>query len=105
LDSHAEPAAAQLAELLQLVDDDGYRLRWNRKAETNRTAGRRDDQRVDADDFAFEVEQRAAGIAAVDGGVGLDVVVVRSLADVAVARRDDAGRDRAAEAERVADRD
>ena len=67
--------------------------------------GRRDDQRVDADDFAIEVEQRPAGIAAVDGGVGLDVVVVGALADVAVARRDDAGRDRAAEAERIADRD
>src|SRR4029453_1078546 len=75
------------------------------EAEADRTAGRRNDQRVDADDLAFEVEQRSAGIAAVDGGVGLDVVVVRSLADVAVARRYDAGRDRAAEAERVADRD
>ena len=37
-------------------------------------------------------------------GVGLDVVVVGAGLDVAAARRDDAGRDRAAEAERVADR-
>ncbi len=66
---------------------------------------RRDDQRVDADHFAIEVEQRAAGIAAVDGGVGLDVVVIGARGDVAVARRDDAGRHRAAEAERIADRD
>ena len=66
---------------------------------------RRDDQRVDADHFAVEVEQRAAGIAAVDGGVGLDVVVIGTGVDVAVARRDDAGGDGAAEAERIADRD
>ena len=52
----------------------------------------------------FHVEQRAAGIALVDGRVGLDVVVVGAGLDVAAAGRDDAGRDRAAEAERVADR-
>src|SRR4051812_47773139 len=103
LDSHAKPAAAQFAELLQLLDDGGNRLRGHGKAEADRAAGRRDDQRVDADDLAFEVEQRAAGIAAIDRGVGLDVAVIRTLADVAVARRDDAGRDRAAEAEGVAD--
>ena len=56
-------------------------------------------------DLAVEVEQRAARIAAVDGGVGLDVIVVGPGIDVAVARRDDAGSDRAAEAERVADGD
>ena len=56
-------------------------------------------------DLAVEVEQRSAGIAAVDGGVGLDVVVVGAGIDVAVARRDDARGHGAAEAERVADRD
>src|SRR5437899_2841130 len=105
LDPHAEPAAAQFAELPELIDHAGHRLRRHREAEADRTAGRRDDQRVDADHLAFEVEQRSTGIAAVDGGVGLDVVVVRALADVAVARRYDTGRDRAAEAEGVADRD
>ena len=85
---------------------DGDRgLRGNRKADADRAARRRDDRRVDADDLAIEVEQRAAGIAAIDGGVGLDVVVVRTGIDVAVARRDDAGGHRAAEAERIADRD
>ena len=56
-------------------------------------------------DLAVEVEQRAAGIAAINGGVGLDVIVVRAGIDVAVARRDDAGGHRAAEAERIADGD
>ena len=77
----------------------------HRKADADRAAGRRNDRGVDADDFAIEVEQRAAGIAAVNGGVGLNVIVVRPRIDVAVARRDDAGGHRAAEAERIADGD
>src|SRR4051812_46090417 len=105
LDADAEPAAAELAELPELIDHGGDRLGRHGETKTDRAAGRRDDQRVDAHDLALEIEQRAAGIAAVDRGVGLDVAVVGSLADVAVARRDDAGRDRTAEAEGVADRD
>ena len=105
LDADAEPAAAQLAELPELIDHAGHRLRGHREADADRAAGGRDDQGVDADHFAVEVEQRAAGIAAVDGGVGLDVVVIGTRGDIAVARRDDAGRHRAAEAERIADRD
>jgi hypothetical protein len=66
-------------------------------------AGRREDGRVDADHLALRVEGRAAGIAAVHGRVDLQEIVVRSGADVAAFGRDDAGRDRAAEAERVAD--
>src|SRR5436305_2145843 len=62
-------------------------------------------EHVYPDHFTFEVGQRAAGIAAIDGGVGLDVVVIRTRGDIAVAGRDDAGRHRTAEAERVADRD
>jgi hypothetical protein len=76
LDADAEPAAAKLAELAQLIDHAGHGLGGHRKADADRAAGRRDDQGVDADHFAVEVEQRAAGIAAVDGGVGLDVVVI-----------------------------
>ncbi len=51
------------------------------------------------------VEQRAAGVAVIDRRVDLDVVVERGFADVAVQCADDAGGDRAAEAERVADGD
>src|SRR6185369_7558366 len=47
---------------------------------------------------------RATRVAAVDRGVGLDVVVERARLDVAAARRHDAGRHGAAKAERVADR-
>ena len=104
LDAHAEPAAAGFAELAKLFDDrDGGGGR-NGEADADRAARGRQDGRVDADDLAVHVEQRTAGIAFVDGGIGLDIVVVGAGLDVAAAGRDDARRDRAAEAERVADR-
>ena len=53
----------------------------------------------------LRVEQRAAGVARIDGGVGLDEVVVRALVDVPPERADDAGGHRVLEAEGVADRD
>jgi len=62
-------------KLPELIDDAGNRLGRYRKAEADRAAGRRNDQRVDADHIALEVEQRTAGIAAIDRRVGLDVVV------------------------------
>src|SRR5882757_2283586 len=105
LDAHAEPAAAKFAELLKLRHHAGDRLGGHGKADADRAAGGRNDQRVDADDFAVEVEQRTAGIAAIDRGVGLDVAVVGAGRDIAVLRRDDARGHRATEAERIADRD
>src|SRR3546814_7523954 len=51
------------------------------------------------------VEHRPARVALVDGGVGLDEVVVAAGIDVAGAGRDDAGGHRAAEAEGIADGD
>src|SRR5262249_56143554 len=60
---------------------------------------------VNADYLTVEIEGRAAGIAAINRGIGLDVVVVGAGIDVAVARRDDAGGHRAAEAEWIADGD
>ncbi|GAA0005711.1 hypothetical protein BRDID11002_57140 [Bradyrhizobium diazoefficiens] len=87
LDAHPQPAAAQFAELAELVDDAHDRLRRHGEADADRAAGGRDDQRVDADDVAIEIEQRTAGIAAVDGGVGLDVAVIGTRGDVAVLGR------------------
>ena len=53
---------------------------------------------------AVDVERRTAGIALVDRCVDLDEVVVGAGSDIATARRNDAGRHGAAEAERIADR-
>src|SRR5581483_4148654 len=105
LDANAEPAAPRLAVLAKLVEHGQRGIGRHGKTDADRAAGRRDDRRVDADDFAVEIEQRATGIAAVDGGVGLNVVVVRTRLDVAVARRNNAGGHRAAETERIADGD
>ena len=52
-----------------------------------------------------QVEERAAAVAGVDRGVGLDEVVVGPGADGAILGADDAHRDRVAEAEGVADGD
>ena len=51
-----------------------------------------------------EIDQRAAGIARIDGGVGLDEELVVADADLrARQRRDDAVRHRLPDAERIAD--
>ena len=55
-----------------------------------------------ADHLAVHVEDRAAGIARIDRCIELQEVVERSRAEIAAARRDDAGGDRAAETERIA---
>ena len=63
---------------------------------------------IDPDHSALDVEERAAGVAGVDGGVGLDDVADGEAVgrlDAALQRRDDAGGERAVEPERVADRD
>src|SRR3954454_4963953 len=84
----------------------------NREAQADAAAalpGSRD-RRVDADDLSVEVHQRAAGVALVDRGVGLQAVVDDRRAvfalhtDRAVERADDARGDRAGQALRRADR-
>jgi hypothetical protein len=62
---------------------------------------------VDADDLAVGADQRPAGVAVVDGGVGLDRAAdrrARGRGDGAVQRGDDPGGERLGEAERAADR-
>ncbi len=101
LDAHAEPAAAGLAELLQLVDDVGDDIRGHGEADADRAAGGRQDRGVHADHLTVQVEQRPARVAPVDGRIRLDVVVIGAL-KLAPGRGDDAGGDREALAQRVA---
>src|SRR5262249_10956868 len=62
------------------------------------------DGRVDADHLAFQVDQRAAAVARIDGGVGLDEILVHVHRQTTAALgADDAGRHRAAQAERRTD--
>src|SRR6202022_3981297 len=75
------------------------------EGDADTAARRREDRGVDADDLALEVEGRTAGVAAVHRRIDLQEVVIGSRANLAAARRNDAGGDRATEAERIADGD
>ena len=74
------------------------------EGDTDIAAGGREDGGVHADHLAIEIEGRTARIAAVHRRIDLQIVVGAG-ADVAVMGRDDTGRHRAAEAERIADRE
>src|SRR5690606_9162184 len=105
LNADAEIAALDLLAAAKLLDDWGRDFGRNGEADADAAAGRRQDRIVDADDVAAHVEQRAAGVSAVDARVGLDVAVVGSTSGGAQNRGNDAGGDGAAEPERVTDRD
>ena len=99
----AEPAARDVALVLELGDDELRGGGGNVEADADRAARRREDRGVHADHIAVHVERRTAGIALVDRRVDLDVVVIGPGADIAAARRNDSGRHGAAETERIAD--
>ena len=85
-------------------DHAAHHARGDREADAVAAARAREDRRVDADEPAADVDEGAAGIARIDGGVGLDEeLVVRDPDLGAGERRDDAVRHRLADAEGVAD--
>jgi hypothetical protein len=105
LDVDAEPAANDLSLLLELRDELLGEIDGDREADADVAARAAVDGGVDADHLALEVHEGAARVARVDGGVGLNEVVVAALADEATLGADDAGRDRVAQAEGIADRE
>ena len=84
----------------------------NRNGKTHARAGARValDKRVDTHKLAIVVDERAAGVARIDGGIGLDHVGIDGVAAGrahgrgAIQRRDDTGGDRLFVAEGRADR-
>ena len=107
LDGDAEVGVLDLAARDQRVGDRANRVRRDREPDADVGAGVAGDLRVDADHLAGRVEERAAGVAVVDRGVGLDRVVDRELVQrlhLAVECADDAARHGLLEAERAADR-
>ena len=104
LDRRAEIAAGDLAAGDQLLGDLVGDVGGDGEADAHRTAGGREDRRIDADHTAIDVEGRTARVAPVDRRVDLDEVD-EAVADVAAIGRDDAGGGRAAQAEGVADGD
>src|SRR5262249_50002917 len=81
----------------------------NREGHTARAAGLRSDGRVDTDHFAVEIEERTAARAGVDGGIRLEKILdadcVAEADGPALTGRDDAVRQRLAQAVRAADGD
>src|SRR5262249_39005414 len=105
LDLHADPAAAGLAVVLELSNDRLHGRSGDGKGDAYRAARGGKDGGIDADHVAVDVEGRAAGIAFIDRRIDLNEVVVRPGPDVATTGRDDTSGHRAAEAERIADRE
>ena len=107
LQARAEPRPLhRLAAALGRRHDDAHHVGGNGKADALRAAGAREDRGVDPDQLARHVDQRAAGIAGIDRGIGLDEELIVGDADLgARQRRDDAVGHRLADAERIADRE
>ena len=103
-DADVGPADAPVSHEPGRHERGGVDRRWRSRC----PAPGQDHGGVDADDLAAGVDQRAARVAGVERGVGLDHVVDQAAgarAERAAERADDAGGHRALEAERVADGD
>src|SRR5665647_1229379 len=105
LNLNADPATADGALVLELCDHILYGRSRNREGDANASTRRGVDRRVYADDFALHIEGRTARIALVDRRVDLNEIIVRAIADVATAGRDDAGSDGSAKTKGIADRE
>ena len=103
---NAQQAALDFAKLNELVGEGFRHVARDGEADADAAAARRQDRGVDPDKLAVEVQQRAAGVAAVDGGIGLDEILQPFKVQAAAAKgRDNAGCGGLAKAERVADGD
>src|SRR6185503_863099 len=71
----ADPAARHGPGLDDLFHHGLGHRGWYREPYADRAAGLREDRGIDADQVAARVDQRAARIALVDRGVGLDEVL------------------------------
>jgi hypothetical protein len=100
---HTKPAARHRSFVAKLGHHGFHCVGGDCESDPDRAARRREDHGVDADDSALQVEARTAGVALVDRRIDLDQMIVCLGADVALARRHDAGRHRAAEPERIPD--
>ena len=105
LDFHADPPASHAAGLdyrIHHLFGGGYR---NRETDAHRTARARINRGIDADQVPARVDQCAAGIARVDGGIRLDEILKRVDAKLIAAQGAHyAGGHGLADTERIADR-
>src|SRR4029077_16410160 len=101
---NADPATGHSPMLFKLGNNSADGVRRDRKGDTDRAARRREDGGIDTDHVAIGIECRPAGIPFVDRRIDLDEVVIRTGADIATARRHDAGCDGTAKTKRIANR-
>ena len=88
LELRAEPGPLHgRAAALRRRDDDLHHVDGDREADALRTARAREDRRVDADEPARPVDQRASRIARIDRRVSLDEELIVGDADLRAGRR------------------
>ena len=100
LDHDTEPAAADLLAALELGDDVVGEVAGHGEADA--LAGS-DDGGIDADDLTLHIQKGTAGVAGVNGAVGLQEVVKGAGVDAAALGRKNAGGDGMVKTEGVAD--
>ena len=99
---NTQQAALHFAKLNQLLCQGTGHIAGDGKANPDAAAARGEDRGVNTNQLAVEIQQRAAGVAPVNGGVGLDKVFQPfEIQTTATQRRDDAGRGGLAEAEGI----
>ena len=104
LNLDAQPSAHDAPMRLQLIHHVARHVDRNREADAVVGAGAAVDRRVDPDDLALGVDQRATRVAGVDRRVGLNEIVVVAAEDSSFGA-DDSRRHRHADVERIADCD
>ena len=91
LDADTEPSARDLAGLDQLLLDIRGDIDRNCERQALKAAGAAVDLRIDADDFALQIEQRTTRIARIDRHVGLQERHVGAFGEGTCLGADDAG--------------
>src|SRR6476646_9592629 len=100
----AEPRTLYRAAFQRRLNYEPHHVGRNRKSDALRPAAAGEDGGIDADEMPVHVDQRTAGIAGIDCGIGLDEELIVGDADLRAREgRDDAARHRLPYAERIAD--
>src|SRR6185503_21103516 len=100
----ADPAAHDAAVLQDRVHDPAHQVDRDREADALDAGLAPGDRAVEPHEFSARIDERAARVAEIDRGVGLDEVLEGADAELAApGRADDALGHRLPEAERVAD--
>src|SRR5215831_11623575 len=104
IEGDPELSPADIARFEDMIHDGTDHVDGNRKADAGIGVARAHERGVDADQIAAEIDKRAAGMAWIEGGIGLDEILVLLDADVgAVQSADYPGSHGLADLEWIAD--